>query len=973
MGPMWAVVAVLPWLTASQESHECHETNTACFANFDLNERGQASSFIERGCSADCKAPQSAESAPTLQQSIKNAMGCGRYKSTSQCFPNCNLCLIEFWKLSTSPNPKLTTMDDLFSNVEAGSIIQYAWPDLSRWDTSAVTSMQRTFSGSNVGFTSNITNWDVSKVVAFDGCFSAVNSNTADPTNMDDPPAENKFPDISGWDVSSATSISNMFSSSDLSSGVDIDGWNVSQVTAMDGTFANLAHLDSNFDIGSWTVSELRSAKAMFLWASDFDADISAWNVGKLVNANMMFKGAELFNKPLNGWNTENVEDMAEIFHMAWHFDQDLHSWNTAKVTSLQHAFGGDVQNKKPVNFNGDVSSWNVSQVTDFSYCFSYGPFDGDLEHWLPSAGVNFNYMFAGNTNFNTNGGGALAWPMDNAQSTEHMFHGATGFNSDISSWNVAGVTSATSMFQEATAFAGVALDASGNVEFTIGTWNTSSNAGFGFMFYDASSLEADLSHWLTPSAEAMDSMFALSAPAPPAPPAPAFATDLNGWDVRNLHSFGSILEKQMNFAGSLDCWGTQLHSDVIENSPDYATATGISNNLPCWDDAAPSPCTEADLNSCAYSTTTTITTLPPPCPAGQERNSATGECENCPPGLFKHASNNNDACVEKTHCPAGTVTLPLETHDIATQFDKMCGRIDECPDNQYRVNYTNGNNMSGVWIISCDMYPISNEECPTGDDMRIIVGDSGNIQFPEGIDPAHHPFFNETTNAIINLVHMCVNRTMCLESRNEYEIQPGSTTADRTCDRCPALAPGTEQTSADSLLNLYHLAESPSLKTCMADRDGNFGNEGEFYECTGVAHDNAPYCCRNQYDQSTTHYDPEGIIGEPAPLQWAGLTTNQWCPDGLATALVTPTVSTPTSTPTTTPEEKLSTTEATTEPPDDDVPVKISAVGKPTREERAVGYTTLGAAVILVLLGVVLAVRAGGTLKKPRGYMKIN
>jgi surface protein len=85
--------------------------------------------------------------------------------------------------------------------------------DVSSWDTSNVTNMERVFRAST-HFDQDLSKWDTSKVTTFRGMFQY-----CDDFNQD----------ITGWDTSSATDLSEMFDGA-ATFNQDISGWDTSSV-----------------------------------------------------------------------------------------------------------------------------------------------------------------------------------------------------------------------------------------------------------------------------------------------------------------------------------------------------------------------------------------------------------------------------------------------------------------------------------------------------------------------------------------------------------------------------------------------------------------------------------------------------------------------------------------------------------------------------------------------------------------------
>ena len=86
------------------------------------------------------------------------------------------------------------------------------------------------------------------------------------------------------------------------------------------------------------------------------------------------------------------------------------------------------------------------------------------------------------------------------------MFPGATAFDCDISSWNTAGVTDISAMFQGETEFNG--YFSRSNFNGSISSWNTASVIDLSAMFYETSEFDYDISSWDTIFITDMSVMF---------------------------------------------------------------------------------------------------------------------------------------------------------------------------------------------------------------------------------------------------------------------------------------------------------------------------------------------------------------------------------------------------------------------------------------------------------------------------------
>lgn len=138
-------------------------------------------------------------------------------------------------------------------------------------------------------------------------------------------------PDISTWDVSNVTVMSDMFESA-TSFNQSLNDWNISKVEYMDYMFSGAKNFNQPLD--KWVPTGLRFTRNMFQNATTFNQPLNTWNTSQLYNASYMFSGATAFNQPLDKWNVAKVSDVSYMFQNDAGFNQDLSKWNTASVTS---------------------------------------------------------------------------------------------------------------------------------------------------------------------------------------------------------------------------------------------------------------------------------------------------------------------------------------------------------------------------------------------------------------------------------------------------------------------------------------------------------------------------------------------------------------------------------------------------------------------------------------------------------------
>ena len=119
--------------------------------------------------------------------------------------------------------------------------------------------------------------------------------------------------------------------------------WDVSAIADFSGVFwyncPPGAGAGGNPDLSSWDVSSATNMIGMLENVDLFNGDISGWNTAKVTNMQDMFNGAALFNGDISGWNTAKVTSMAYMFQSAELFNQDISSWDILSVTSMEYMF----------------------------------------------------------------------------------------------------------------------------------------------------------------------------------------------------------------------------------------------------------------------------------------------------------------------------------------------------------------------------------------------------------------------------------------------------------------------------------------------------------------------------------------------------------------------------------------------------------------------------------------------------------
>ena len=141
--------------------------------------------------------------------------------------------------------------------------------------------------------------------------------------------------DLSKLDTSEITDMNglfkySMFNNIHSTNGIglhngDISNWDVSKVTDMSQMF--YAARNFNQALNNWDVSNVTDMSFMFFNVNNnFNQDINNWNVSSVTNMSWMFAGAINFNQHIL-WDLSNVE-ISGMFRNAWAFEKKFNNKN---------------------------------------------------------------------------------------------------------------------------------------------------------------------------------------------------------------------------------------------------------------------------------------------------------------------------------------------------------------------------------------------------------------------------------------------------------------------------------------------------------------------------------------------------------------------------------------------------------------------------------------------------------------------
>ena len=401
---------------------------------------------------------------------------------------------------------------------------------------------------------------------AFHGCTNlgdfegGVTSDVTDMTSMFEG-ATRANPDVSNWNVSKVTDMTNLFNSSGLSTAnydaflINLADNNASVESVTLGATGIYYYSDDaktardtlESDRG-WTITDGGDA-ALFRstwrvtagdkditlplvsgYSYDFTVDwgdgsptseITAHNDPDRIHTYAEAKDYNLvIEGTLEAWSFNNAGDKDKILSVesfgdlgyknlsgAFHGCTNLGDFEggfTSSVTDMSLMFWG------ATDADPDMSEWDVSSVIDMGNMFRAArSADPDVSEWDVSAVTNMAYMFYQATSANPDVSG---WKVSTVTDMTSMFEVATSADPDVSEWDVSAVTDMGSMFFGAT-------DADPDVS----EWDVSKVTNMTYMFSGATSADPDVSSWDVSKVTNMTYMFSGATSANP---------DVSSWDV---------------------------------------------------------------------------------------------------------------------------------------------------------------------------------------------------------------------------------------------------------------------------------------------------------------------------------------------------------------------------------------------------------------------------------------------------------
>ena len=175
--------------------------------------------------------------------------------------------------------------------------------------------------------------------------------------------------DLSHFDTSKVTNMSNMFACFKKIESIDVGHFDTSNVTNMEKMFFEMSNLTS-LDVSNFDTSNVTNMNGMFSRIINLTSlDLSGFNSSKVTDFGFMFFGDyNLESIDIAFFDTKNATNMAAMFGSTKNLiNIDVSHFDTSNVTDMNSMFA----NMKLIS-KLDLSNFDTSNVVDMSGMFAY-------------------------------------------------------------------------------------------------------------------------------------------------------------------------------------------------------------------------------------------------------------------------------------------------------------------------------------------------------------------------------------------------------------------------------------------------------------------------------------------------------------------------------------------------------------------------------------------------------------------------
>ncbi len=245
--------------------------------------------------------------------------------------------------------------------------------------------------------------------------------------------------DLSDFNTSSITNMSDMFSGCEALSSLDLSNFDTSNVIDMSDMF-RYCHALSSLDLSNFDTSNVTDMSGMFCWCDNLTTlNINSFNTSNVTDmSNMFCFCSNLISLNVGNFETRNVTDMNGMFlNCDIISNLNVSKFNTSNVTDMASMFDG-CNNLT----NLDVSKFDTGNVIDMNRMFGWcHKLDNlDVRNFDTNNVTDMAYMFYSCTNLSSLD--VSNFDTGKVVNMEHMFSYCHGLNSlNLSNFNMSNVS----------------------------------------------------------------------------------------------------------------------------------------------------------------------------------------------------------------------------------------------------------------------------------------------------------------------------------------------------------------------------------------------------------------------------------------------------------------------------------------------------------------------------------------------------